>query len=325
MAFNKAAAAYLAYFAYIDDALETVQARDFAELLETIPPGAANGPWRLAWGPAVNDGVLGYVAQGADGSYGLAFRGINTDTSVTGSFANIIDDVAVVNFVPWIYPQQLISPLQLSAGTNDSLALAIALTDPSTDLSLLDFLRSVGKSSKLDLLVAGHSLGGALAVAVTGWLHDQLSKAGPIDVSLWPHTFAAPTVWNTKFAVWFGKTFRYYAAVNRNDIVPMAWNDLAAVLATFTAPGPSLWDADWVLYDAVVLFSLVIPTYTSINSSNPDLFTIAPAASKSWAAEAGRMHSMQLQYFPHATGMTAPILPNTGTLGVARPRAVAPV
>ena len=66
MALNRVAAAYLAYFAYIDDALETVQASDFVTCLGKIPAGAANGPWNLCWGPAVNDGVLGYVAQGAD-------------------------------------------------------------------------------------------------------------------------------------------------------------------------------------------------------------------------------------------------------------------
>src|SRR5271169_2707094 len=73
MAVNKVAAAYLAYFAYIDDALETVLASDFVTLLANVPAGAANGPWRLCWGPAVNDGTLGYIAQGSDGTYALAF------------------------------------------------------------------------------------------------------------------------------------------------------------------------------------------------------------------------------------------------------------
>ncbi len=44
MALNKVAAAYLAYFAYIDDALETVQASDFTKFLASIPSGTANGP-----------------------------------------------------------------------------------------------------------------------------------------------------------------------------------------------------------------------------------------------------------------------------------------
>jgi len=323
MALNKVAAAYLAYFAYIDDALETVRGSDFANLLKTVPAGAANGPWTLTWGPAVNDGILAYVAQGADGSYGLAFRGTDTDTSITGAFQNFLADAEAFNFVPWLYPQGQTPPLQLSAGTNQALALAIAATDPATDTSLLDYLRSLAAKGPLELIVAGHSLGGALTVAATAWLHDQLPKLGG-SVSLWPHTFAAPTVWNQPFATWFASAFPYYAAVNGNDIVPMAWNNLAGVMATFPSPGPNLEKTNWPLYFAIGLVLPVVPTYTSIAASNPDPFTAAPAANETWLVEAGSMHSMQYQYFPHATGTAAPNLPNTSTIGVARPRAAAP-
>jgi hypothetical protein len=94
MALNRVAAAYLSYFAYIDDALETVQAGDFVTCLAKIPAGSANGPWKLCWGPAVNDGVLGYVAQGANGGYALAFRGTDVDGSIAGSFENLLADAA---------------------------------------------------------------------------------------------------------------------------------------------------------------------------------------------------------------------------------------
>jgi len=75
MAINKVAAAYLAYFAYIDDAMKTVLANDFVTLLASVPAGAANGPWKLCWGPAVNDGTLGYIAQGSDGTLCAGFPG----------------------------------------------------------------------------------------------------------------------------------------------------------------------------------------------------------------------------------------------------------
>lgn len=321
MAMNKVAAAYLAYFAYIDDALETVRASDFTPLLNAVPAGAANGPWTLTWGPAVNDGILCYVARGADGSYGLAIRGTDTDTSITGAFQNFLADLEAFNFVPWLYPQGQTPPPQMSAGTNQALSLVIGVTDPATDKSLLDYLRSLAVAGPLDLMVTGHSLGGALAVAATGWLYDQLSKAGAISFTLWPHTFAAPTVWNQAFASWFGTNFTYYAAVNGNDIVPMAWNNLAGILKTFPSPGPDLYKADWLLYETINAVSVAVPTYTSIAASNPDAFTATPVADETWAVEAGSMHSMQYQYFPHATGVAAPPLPNTSTIGVARPRA----
>ena len=184
MALNKTAAAYLAYFAYIDDALETVLASDFVTLLAGVPAGAANGPWKLCWGPAVNDGILGYVAQGADGSYALAFRGTDVDGSVSGSIQNVVADANGFFLVPWLYPQQAGAPLQISAGINGALALAIALTDPATSVSLLDYLRGLAKTGALDLMVTGHSLGGALAIVATAWLNDQLPKVEPLKFSV---------------------------------------------------------------------------------------------------------------------------------------------
>ena len=56
----------------------------------------------------------------------------------------------------------------------------------------------------------------------------------------------------------------------------------------------------------------------------PDSFTVTPVANKSWTVEAGAMHSMQFQYFPHATGTVAPSLPGTTRTGLARTRIAAP-
>jgi Lipase (class 3) len=324
VALNKVAAAYLAYFAYIDDALETVQASDFVTLLASIPAGAANGPWTLRWGPAANDGILGYVAQGADGSYALAFRGTDVDGSISGSFQNVLADANGFFLIPWLYPQQSGAPLQISAGINGALALAIGMTDPTTSISLLDYLRGVAKAGTLDLIVTGHSLAGALAIGATAWLHNQLPKVGTLSFSLWPHTFAAPTMWNAGFATNIAQTFTCYAAVNGNDIVPMGWADLNGVLATFPSPGPNLYDTDFWLYWTIDGVSKAIPTYTAIVPSDADTFTVTPVANESWTVEAGTMHSMQFQYFPHATGTAAPPLPGTTRTGLARTRVATP-
>ena len=324
MAVNKVAAAYLAYFAYIDDALETVLASDFVTLLASVPAGTANGPWRLCWGPAVNDGTLGYIAQGSDGTYALAFRGTDVDGSISGSFQNVLADANGFFLVPWLYPQQPGAPLQISAGINGALALAIGLTDPVTSVSLLDCLRGLAKTGTLDLMVTGHSLGGAIAIVATAWLNDQLPKVEPLNFSLWPQTFAAPTMWNAAFATSFAQTFTYYAAVNTSDIVPMGWANLSGVLATFPSPGPSLYDTDWWLYWTIDGVSKAIPTYTEVVPSDTDAFTVTPVANESWTVEAGAMHSMQFQYFPHATGSVAPPLPGTSRTGLARTRIAAP-
>src|SRR3954447_1773564 len=269
MALNKVAAAYLSYFAYIDDALDTVQPSDFVKMLKSVPSGAANGPWSLCWGPAVNNGVLAYVAQGNDGSYALAFRGTDVDGSVAGAFENVLADADAVFQVPWLYPQQAGAPQQISAGINDALALAIAMTDPTTGLSLLDYLRGLAAKQNLQLMVTGHSLGGALAVVATAWLQNQLPKLTPLKFTLWPHTFAAPTMWNAGFAATFAKNYTYYAAVNGNDIVPMGWANLKGVLGTYAAPGPVLKDTNYYsIYLPLEILSATIPTYTSIAASN---------------------------------------------------------
>src|SRR4051794_6152405 len=49
----------------------------------------------------VNDGILAYIARTAvHGSYGLAFRGTNTDMNVTGSFQNLLNDLEAFNVAP---------------------------------------------------------------------------------------------------------------------------------------------------------------------------------------------------------------------------------
>ena len=101
----------------------------------------------------------------------------------------------------------------------------------------------------------------------------------------------------------------------------MAWNNLNEILTTFPQPGPNLKDTDWLIYEAVVLASGAVPSYTAIAPN--DTFTVTPVSNETWLQEAGLMHSMEYRYFPHATGTAAPKLPNTSKIGVARPRAAA--
>ncbi len=321
MALNKTAAAYLAYFAYIDQALDTPNPSDFTALLSQVPAGAANGPWTLTWGPALNDGTLCYVARGADGTYGVAFRGTNTDDEVTGWFQDIVEDGSAT-LVPWLYPSG--GTMEITTGTNIALALAIGATDPTSGLSLLDYLRGLAAAAPLELIVTGHSLGAALAVAATGWLHDQLGKLGQVTFTLWPHTFAGPTTWNNVFATWFGTAFTYYTAVNTNDIVPMAWADLDTLLNTYPPPYPSLYTQEYWLYSLIWGLSWASGFYTDIAASDSDVFSATLASGNTtWFEEAGLMHSMAGQYFPHATNNTpAPPLPHTTVASAAKPRGV---
>jgi hypothetical protein len=131
------------------------------------------------------------------------------------------------------------------------------------------------------------------------------------------------TMWNAGFATYFAQTFTYYAAVNTNDIVTVGWANLDGVLATFAPPGPSLYATDWWLYRGTEVVNAGLPTYTEIVPSDPDSFTVTPVGNEARTTEAGTMHSMQFQYFPHATGTVAPALPGTTRTGLARTRSAA--
>ena len=130
---------------------------------------------------------------------------------------------------------------------------------------LLDFLRGLAKTGTLDLMVDGHSLGRCASIVATAWLNDQLPKFEPLKFSLWPQTFAAPSMWNQAFATNFARTFTYYAAVNTNDVVPMGWANLSGVLADFSSSGTQS-----VQYGLVVVCGDRRRTHQSGNDLHPD-------------------------------------------------------
>ena len=328
MPMNKVAAAYLSLYAYVGDPtyLAIPPANALRGLLASIPQGDANGPWTLLWGPAANGGILGYVARGDDGTFALAFRGTEVDGGVTDAFSNLLIDANVVALSRWIYPFG--AGANVAAGINIALALAIVMTDPASDVMLLDFLRDVAKANPgAALMVTGHSLGGALAVVATAWLDDQLPKLGAPAFSLWPHTFAAPTFWDGKFEGNFSGRFQYYAAINRNDVIPKAWWDVPSILASYpTPPGPSLYDSAYYWATVYVplsgIWKLIAPgTYKAITPTVGDAFA-APFSGDDWGIVANQMHSMQDTYFPHATGKTAPEFPAVERVARPHPRLV---
>jgi len=89
--------------------------------------------------------------KGCRRTYGVAFRGTNTDDEVTGWFQNIVEDGSAT-LVPWLYSSAS-STLEITTGTNIALALAAAATDPATGISLLDYLRGLAAAGPLELIV----------------------------------------------------------------------------------------------------------------------------------------------------------------------------
>lgn len=242
---NIAAAASLAFIANADEQFKLPDIKKAIEddLGKIVPE--AGGPWSLGWGPALNHGILAYVALSADKTqYALAIRGSLANWDIHGFFRNWFDDLDTFKQVPWQYPST-VEGARIACGTSDALSLLIALIDPDTDVHLLDYLRSTFQNSGENLIVTGHSLGGCLTTVGAAWLHKQL----PPNVNITPFAFAPPTAGNQAFANYYNSIFpEAYCCVNTWDIVPMAYENVAEIQKVYPAPSqtlrqfsPSLW------------------------------------------------------------------------------------
>lgn len=239
---QKRAAVDLAALAYSDEVNPANRVADIKAGLAKIP-AAANGPWTLVWGPGEIEGILGYVALGNDKTqYALAFRGSLGEIMAHEFLDNWLVNAATFRQVPWQFPQG--GEVKVSAGMTQALGYAALMTDQTTHTHLLDFLRAViaANDNSLQLLVTGHSLGGAITQLASQWLYHQLVEVDKNEeIYITPLTFAAPTTGNQQFATLFEKTFpTNYALVNTLDIVPMAWWNLGGIQHMYPPPAQSV-------------------------------------------------------------------------------------
>lgn len=244
---NIAAAASLAFIANADEKYKLPEIKKAMEDDLGQIVSEAGGPWSLVWGPALNQGILAYVALSADKTqYALAIRGSLAHWDIPGFFHNWFDDLDAFKQVPWRYPSTVEGAL-ISCGTNNALCLLIALIDPETNVHLLDYLRSTFQNSGENLIVTGHSLGGCLTTVGAAWLHNQL-----LNVNITPFAFAPPTAGNQAFANYYNSIFpEAYCCVNTWDIVPMAYENVAGIQKVYPAPSQTLWQYSPFLWEIV--------------------------------------------------------------------------
>jgi len=235
------AAVELAALAYSDEVDPANRIADIKAGLAKIS-AAANGPWTLAWGPGEVEGILAYVALAADKkTYGLAFRGSLGEIAAHEFIDNWLIDAESFRQVPWLFPQG--GEVKVSAGMNKALAYVTLLTDQTTHKHLLDFLRGVtAADGSLNMLVTGHSLGGALTQLASQWLYNQLVDVDKNEeIYITPLTFAAPSTGNQQFATLFATTFpTNYALVNTLDIVPWTWWNLDQIQHMYPPPAQTI-------------------------------------------------------------------------------------
>ena len=296
------AAMSLAAITYLSESDPSQQKAQMSAALLALPT-AAGGPWTLVWGPANNAGNLVFVALSSSTNvYAVAIRGTVQD-DVTGFFTNILEDFDTLSQVPWLYPQS-VTGAQIASGTNIALAQVIAMTDPVTDLGLLDYLRSVLSGSNPQVIVTGHSLGGALTTVVAPWLADQLPKAGNTGtVAITPYTFAAPSAGNQAFVDNYNKLFpNSYRGVNTLDIAPMLWAELGSIQNMYQAPGQLLSAYNEGLYLTIETEKFLLgQSYAQTNEqAGTDSFAGPAITQISFADEAMAQHDHNV-YLQHVT------------------------
>jgi triacylglycerol lipase len=296
------AAMSLAAITYLSESDPSQQKSQMSAALLAVPT-AAGGPWTLEWGPANNAGNLVFVALNSSKNvYAVAVRGTVED-DVTGFFTNVLEDLDTLSLVPWLYPQT-VTGAEIASGTNIALAQVIAMTDPVTDLGLLDYLRSVISGSDAQVIVTGHSLGGTLTSVVAPWIADQLPKAGNTGaVVVTPYTFAAPSAGNQAFVDYYTKLFpNSYRGVNTYDIAPMAWTELATIQTMYPPPGQMLWNYSELLYGLVESAKIFVgQSYAQTNQQAGTDFFQGPAIGQmSFADEAMAQHDHNV-YLQHVT------------------------
>lgn len=199
---------------------------------------AANGQWPVVWGPAVtrfDQGNLLFVSRNVTtGEYAIAVRGTYPSFGLA-MLVDLYEDFDVSHPDPWRYPD--VTGALVAGGALDGLNDLLNLTWQGTSFS--QFAISEILKSGRSVHVTGHSLGGALATVLTGWLAYQGSKEGASS-AITTYTFAAPTAGNSVFANWFSSTFpnsfRYY---NDLDVIPRAWQQIMSIKGLFPSPGPS--------------------------------------------------------------------------------------
>src|SRR2546425_1359822 len=112
-------------------------------------------------------------------------------------------------------------------------------------MTLVDFLkdRTKNEADPLDIVVTGHSKGGALAPTLALWLRETRAQGDSKDrARISFHAFAGPTPGDGAFARRVAKELNgpCRRVVNSNDVVPHAWAlvDLAVIPKLYGGENP---------------------------------------------------------------------------------------
>lgn len=241
------------------EALQRLLAQEIARFLADDAVVQNMPGWQITWGPAV------WQAAGSDQADQAMVVFSRDDTDIVA--------IAATNSGSWydwliedlnIFHQKLDNwpgapeDAWISQGTNIGIGHLLDMQDrPGEGDTLVAFLRArAAARAARDLVIAGHSLGGALAPALALRLFtaEGLSQGDWRSVRVFPTAGFAPG--NDQFAAFFATHFppqgdagdKPYAAWNSLiwntlDIVPRAWDpEKLTGLTTLYGEGLAVWD-----------------------------------------------------------------------------------
>src|SRR5215471_4476007 len=166
------------------------------------------GDWTRVWGPAVFQAPLSNVADNVMYVARTAQTPPQYVVAIAGTNFNSVFDILIEDFfggrvVPWGYGSPPAGAAS-SAGTFTGLTILQCLMPgpsmPGGNQYLNDFLSMV-VTQPVEIVTAGHSLGGALAPAVALWLLDTQAEWDPeTRASISCEPSAGPTAGNDAFA-----------------------------------------------------------------------------------------------------------------------------
>ena len=317
---------------------ETLEDPELQQLLADEESGE-DGVFDLVWGPACYQAVMSAVADNTMFVCEKRQKGARARqtcvlyVSIAGthplSAFNWFLDLSVVRAVPWPYAQRADcffsvvqqtaasppatprrtgedqSDLRLSSGTLLGLKTLLALRDPATQQSLVEYLAARAAACKergerLSVVVVGHSLGGALAGAMALYLHDNVSvwdTHGIARISC--VSFAGPTIGNKLLARYYDACLgsRTRRIANVYDIVPLAW-DSAYMPQMFRVYEPQLPTPAPLRMVIQVLINTVGPKhYAHVRDDQKFFRGTPPQRDHDWVVEVMAQHSKS--YFTH--------------------------
>lgn len=190
------------------------------------------GTWQVVWGPIVGEygsdekhqyasNAL-YVAVNQDGQYVVATAG----TDPASEYGWLTEDFDVRTMVAWPGTEQHANPPRISSGTSIGMGRLLAMT--YNGKTIMDFLIDTFSTSTdhTQLIVTGHSLGGALSAVLALYFEEQQAgwnPAGTVIVCVEPSAGATPG--NQVFSDYYNRilgprTLRFW---NSLDPVPHGW------------------------------------------------------------------------------------------------------